>query len=115
MDWATYKSLCDQPDYWSRWMLRQTARLLEIENRTELASRLSAFQDNSPLDKPDDHRGPSDSDMLQLALSADECRQILEVVTECAEFGRTTPETSKRGLGGFVEAWAEYSESLSRE
>ena len=96
-------------------MLGQSARLLELEDQSKLAQRLSQYLNSAPLDKPDDHRGPAETDMFQLTLSASECCQIHHVIARCARQGRTTPETKRRGLGGFVEAWSEYSSALNRK
>ena len=96
-------------------MLSQSGGLLEAANEPALAGRVTSFLMHAPLEKPDDHLGPAETDMFQLSLGARECRRILVVITDCAERRVTTPETENRGLGGFVEAWDEYLSHLIRD
>ena len=109
MDWPAYKRLCDRPDVWSRWMLEQTAALLAD---ADLRARLAAHARTAPLDKPSDHRGGSATDMFTLDLTPDEAERILAALESARSKGDTTIATRARGLGGFVEAWAEYHRFL---
>ncbi len=71
MDWSAYKSLCDSPQTFSRWMLEQSVELLADE--APLAERVAAVLRDTPLEKPVDHRGGAPTDMFTLALSVAEC------------------------------------------
>ena len=112
MDWCAYKSLCDSPQTFSRWMLEQSVELLADE--APLAERVAAVLRDTPLEKPADHRGGAPTDMFTLALSAAECRAIDAAVTRAVADGRTTTGTRARGLGGFREAWHEYALYVER-
>lgn len=110
LDWTRYKALCDTPDVLSRWMLEQTLELLAGH---PLAECLRQSLRTMPLDKPADHRGGSQTDMFRLSLSEADVRTIRQIVEAAAAGGRTTSGTRRRGLGGFVEAWAEYERLLA--
>lgn len=102
VDWASYKELCDRPNVLSRWMLTETASLLEPPLRQRLLAQLA-----TPLPKPPDHRGGTDTDMFEVALSGAEVHAVRLAVERAAQAGTATPRTQGRGLGGFVEAWRE--------
>jgi hypothetical protein len=110
LDWDTYKQLCDSPEVFSRWMLEQTSELLD----GELSERLAGSLAGKPLDKPEDHTGGMSTDMFLLTLHATEADAIAERVAGAAAAGVTTSGTRGRGLGGFREAWREYSQYLSQ-
>lgn len=105
-DWASYKAACDRPDVLSRWMLTETASLLEPPLRHRLLGTLAG-----PLPKPTDHRGGTDTDMFEVALCAADVRSVRRAVERAVAAGTTTPRTSARGLGGFVEAWRELEQA----
>ncbi|HEY6598263.1 MAG TPA: hypothetical protein VIZ30_03085 [Pseudomonadales bacterium] len=112
MDWSAYKSLCDSPHTFSRWMLEQSLELLADE--ALLAERVATVLRDTPLERPADHRGGAPTDMFTVALSAMEARAIDAVVTRAVADGRTTMRTRARGLGGFREAWHEYAMYVER-
>ena len=101
------------PDVLSRWMLVQTVELLMQEPGAE-APRLLLEQTlrAAPLRKPADHRGGPLTDMFRLPLTAADAAAVAEVVARASDAGRTTPATTARGLGGFVEAWSELLHCL---
>lgn len=105
-DWASYKAACDRPDVLSRWMLTETASLLEPPLRQRLLETLTA-----PLPKPPDHRGGTATDMFEVTLGAADARSVRRAVECAAAAGITTPRTAARGLGGFVEAWRELEQA----
>ena len=104
IDWQRYKALCDRPDVLSRWMLMETASLLE----EPLRAAVLAGCHGTPLAKPGDHKGGVDTDMFEVALSADEVRNVLSVVEDAAQRGMRTPRSAR--LGGFVAAWRELKQ-----
>jgi limonene-1,2-epoxide hydrolase len=111
VDWERYKSLCDHPRYWSRWMLEQSLQLCQgLPQALALARALQ----RPPLPKPAGHRGHPHTDMLPLLLPEATARCVFERIREAARLGESTPATAQRGLGGFVEAWSEYVDFLSR-
>ncbi len=108
LDWDAYKRLCDTPDVLSRWMLEQTAELLQGGLRTELETALG----DGPLPKPADHKGGAATDMFQLRLELHQVAAVHRRVAAAAAAGHTTSGTRRRGLGGFEEAWREYVDYL---
>lgn len=119
MDWDRYKRECDSPAVLSRWMLMQTLELLQsvpgarCDIHSQVRHALAATLAGKPLTRPADHRGNTLTDMFPVALTSRQARTVLETVREAVAKGTTTSGTRERGLGGFVEAWSEYSESLS--
>jgi hypothetical protein len=94
----------------SRWMLLETAALVE---EAGLAARLRAHLDQAPLPKPADFRGGPATDMFAVDLAVAEVARIEAILALAKAAGRTLVGTPERGLGGFVEAWAEYRRALS--
>ena len=112
MDWERYKSLCDSPQVFSRWMIEQSVELLRAR-RVE-CDALSSTLDGIALAKPVDHSGGGATDMFELALSAREAEVFAAAIAAAVADGDRTSGTRERGLGGFLEAWQEYAGSLSR-
>lgn len=108
MDWDAYKRRCDTPDVISRWMLEQTAELLEGALRVEVEAALTGL----PLPKPDDHKGGAATDMFQLELKPQQVLAVHARVVRAVTTGEVTSGTRNRGLGGFEEAWREYVDYL---
>ena len=109
MDWESYKRLCDEPRFWSRWMLEQT---LELLNEDDVSKSITGAMMQMPLVKPDDHRGNRATDMFELTLTQREVNKVCELVTGAIAEGKTTSGTEGRGLKGFREAWEEYRHFL---
>ncbi|MDA1073405.1 MAG: hypothetical protein O3A63_01420 [Proteobacteria bacterium] len=106
MDWETYKALCDQPQYWSRWMLEQTRNLLESRNpvAVKIAQALKAV----PLLKPPDHTGDKRTDMFAIDLGEAEVSDILAAIR------RAHDREPERILPGFELAWIEYRSGVRK-
>ena len=109
MDWAEYKALCDQPNVWSSWMLAQCADLFMQLGEPSLAARLQDARQARSIQQPADFKLNPDLTMHPLNLSVAEREQGLTLMQRAAQLGLTTDATRQRGLGGFVEAWAEYA------
>ena len=109
MDWECYKRLCDEPRFWSRWMLEQT---LELLNEDEVSKSIRDTMKHKPLAKPDDHRGSGATDMFELMLTQSEVARACGLVIGAIAEGKTTSGTEGRGLKGFREAWEEYGRFL---
>jgi hypothetical protein len=108
MEWSYYKVLCDQPDYWSRWMLEQCVDLLEQLEKPHLHGLLSEAMHTTPLAVPADHKGALATQMFKLSLSKNQRLEILTAIESAVEGGLATQHTANRGLGGFIQAWQEY-------
>jgi hypothetical protein len=104
LDWELYKTLCDRPDYWSRWMLEQTAFAVA----PLLDEMLEAVTCGVSLEKPEDHIGGPEVDMFQLDISETFCLSITKAIELAYRQGRTTTGSINRDLSGFTEAWNEY-------
>lgn len=91
-----------------RWMLEQSAELVS----SSLGRLLLGFTQQSPVDKPEGHKGSRVTDMFKLALDPETARQILSQIELAQRTGRTTSATRARGLGGFCQAWQELADSL---
>jgi len=109
MDWPTYKQLCNQPDYWSRWMLEQCVDLLDQLDEKSLKKALALTLSGKALAIPADHRGPAATSMYQLNLSVDQRKAFLQALQLASERGLRSAQTRQRGLGGFVAACREYA------
>ncbi len=82
----------------------ETASLLD----EPLRSVVLANCQGTPQAKPGDHKGGADTDMFEVALSADEVGNVLSVVEDAAQRGVGTPRSAR--LGGFVAAWRELKQ-----
>jgi len=110
VEWPRYKALCDQPDYWSRWMLEQCIELFRQQGESALIEKLDQALQGQPLATPADHRGHRSTQMFLLDMSPRQRALALAAVQRGVSSGLTTSGTAERGLAGFVEAWREYAE-----
>ena len=94
-------------------MLEQTIELLA--GQPDLAAPLRNALACAPLPKPPGHKGGTATDMLVLDLDAPAALAIAERVEAAAVEGVETLGTQGRGLGGFREAWCEYSEFINQQ
>ena len=108
MKWSSYKALCDEPRYWSRWMLEHSSRLFASMGAHDLEQALNVERLDGPLQKPADHTGPPATDMFLLELPVDDRLAALQLIKRAVDEGCTA---DGRNLGGFVEAWREYAEA----
>ena len=108
MDWSTYKQLCNQPDYWSRWMLEQCIDLLDQLDEQSLSKALGVTLAGQALAMPADHYGATATCMYQLSLDAGQRQALLTALQEADRRGLRSAQTRQRGLGGFVAACQEY-------
>ena len=110
MDWAAYKTACNQPDTWSRWMLSQCAEIFDQVAATELTNEIRSALTQSAIPAPDDFKGGSKAQMFRLQLSMSECCAAVAAVRTAQRLNLTSHDTQARGLGGFEEAWLEYAQ-----
>ncbi len=92
----------------SRWLLDQTAELLCNAGYPESAARLQRITRGDAICKPPGFRGGREADMFQCQLAPREVADIVNVVQAAVGAGAVTRATRERGLGGFLQAWAEY-------
>jgi hypothetical protein len=112
MEWDEYKSLCDRPFTFSRWMLEQTIAL--VRDETHLADALASALRGPVLTKPIDHKGGPETDMFEVRIDVRQAQAIRCLVLAAAVSGQRST-TRQRGLGGFDAAWREYVNFLERE
>ncbi len=91
-------------------MLEQCIDLMGQLERAELSSLLLNAAAQTPIDVPADHTGPAATRVVPLLLTPRERAEILQAIIDAERLGLRTPQTSSRGLGGFIEAWREYAE-----
>ena len=110
MDWQTYKHLCDQPDYWSAWMIDQCCKLLQASNVSETTAveqTLRADLSRPFLPQPLGHSGDVRTQMYQVTITQEQGQLLLEVIEHAVRQRLFTKDTQSRGLGGFAEACEE--------
>jgi len=113
VDWRRYKTLCDAPGTFSRWMLEQT---LELARQQGVAlPEIDEVLAGIPLPKPADHGGGSATDMFRVELAAARARTVHRLVGDAVREGLATPATASRGLGGFEAAWREYVAHVEKD
>jgi len=109
MQWPQYKEICKRPDYWSRWMIEQSIEILQRVDRTDLKAPLMAALVTEPVPTPDGHKGGAGLNMLRLSCPVRFRQAIVDAIVAARDEGIKTSGTQDRGLGGFEEAWREYS------
>lgn len=108
MEWTEYKAACDRGDVLSRWLLLNTAELLEGVGRRALAAQLRAVPARAAaLPRPADHRGSAEADFFVVTLELAVVREIHDRIAQLATDPKQRLATG-RGLGGMVEAWGEF-------
>jgi len=93
--------MCDQPEYWSGWMLEQCIDLLGQLHSDQLQAVLSQALQQPALPRPH---------MFRLSLSSQQRCDVLADLRRAKAMGLSTAATQKRGLGGFLEAWQAYAQ-----
>tara|TARA_A100001037_G_C14880417_1_gene513694 strand:- start:90 stop:365 length:276 start_codon:yes stop_codon:yes gene_type:complete len=68
----------------------------------------------SPLEKPTDHKGGSETDMFQIEISLSLCFRVIRAIDLAMQSGWVTTGRVNRDLSGFSEAWHEYLRWLKR-
>ena len=110
MDWQTYKRLCDQPDYWSAWMIDQCCQLLQasdVSEATVVDQALRADLSRPFLPQPLGHSGDVRTQMYQVTITPEQCQLLLGVIDQAAHQRAFSQNTQSRGLGGFAQACEE--------
>jgi hypothetical protein len=90
-------------------MIEQSIEILEKLDKSECKTPLVAALATQALSKPQDHKGDGRLDMYRLSCAVPLRRKIAGIMQLAKEAHLTTEATRDRGLGGFEEAWREYS------
>ena len=109
MDWASYKRLCDQPNYWSRWMLEESKQLFDAAGANDIAQQLADALGKPPLPLPDGHNGSPLAQMFVLDMPSGQRARAADLMAHLVARKVRTARTAERGLGGFAEAWQEFA------
>ena len=118
MDWQTYKQLCDQPDYWSAWMIDQCCQLLQasdVSEATAVDQTLRGDLSRPFLPQPPDHSGDVRTQMYQVTITQEQAQLLLGVIELAACKRAFSQDTQSRGLGGFAEACEELIQWRAEE
>ena len=118
MDWQTFKQLCDQPDYWSVWMIDQCWELLQASDVPKAlagAQTLQMDRKKPCLPQPADHTGDSRTQMFQVTITQEQAQLLLGVIEHAACKRAFSQDTQSRGLGGFVPACEELIQWRAEE
>ena len=110
MDWQTYKRLCDQPDYWSAWMIDQCRQLLQasdVSEATAVDQTLCADLCRPFLPQPPEHSGDVRTRMYQVTITQEQGQLLLNVIEQAVGKRAFSQDTQSRGLGGFAQACEE--------
>ena len=110
MDWQTYKQLCDQPDYWSAWMIDQCRQLLQasdVAEATAVDQTLRTDLSRPFLPQPPDHAGDFRTHMYQVTITQEQGQLLLSVIEQATCKRAFSQDTQSRGLRGFAEACEE--------
>ena len=104
MDWDTYKELSHSPEYFTRWALDRTTPHLDDRLR-ELLSKHTAKQ---PLEKPVDHKGGPETDILRVDLDLDSVQSIVDALSNARAQEKIETGSFQRNLNGIINSWEEY-------
>ena len=109
MDWDTYKELSHSPDYFTRWALDKTSSHVTGEPR----ERLDRCKLQEPLEKPSDHKGGPETDVIRLDLSGECVRSIVAALVDAHVKLKLEEGSSQTNLGTLIKSWEEYQLWLS--
>ena len=107
MEWPEYKLLCDQPDYWSHWMLNRCIELIVHQDAQDLVAAIQQSLAGHSLDRPKDHKGPQSTFMYHFPLSLPLSEILLVQIQQAQSCNKTKADSRASGLGGFVAACQE--------
>jgi len=105
MRWEAYKRQCEQPDVLSRWVIEQTAELLD----DDLRGRVLAELDAEPLPRPSGHVGDRRADMFLINDLGDVALSISVAVGQAVRGGRCTSAVTTLGVRRFDAVWRNYA------
>ena len=109
MDWDTYKQLSHSPAYFTRWALDRTIDHVTGTLREYLAQCTSL----EPLEKPSDHKGGPETDVLKLELTSECVQSIVAALEDARANLKLEQGSSQSNLGTLIKSWEEYEQWLS--
>ncbi|MCY4093969.1 MAG: hypothetical protein OXG05_02445 [Gammaproteobacteria bacterium] len=108
MDWDTYKELSHSPAYFTRWALDRTSAHVA----GTLREQLERCNTQEPLEKPSDHKGGPETDVLRLDLSVECVRSIVDALDVAQVEMKLEQGSSQANLGTLIKSWEEYEQWL---
>lgn len=108
MDWDTYKELSHSPAYFTRWALDRTT----IHLHGTLREHVERYKCQQPLEKPADHKGGRETDVLKLELSLECARSIVASLQDARAKLKLEEGSSQPNLGTLIKSWEEYEQAL---
>lgn len=115
MNAAEYKTICQKPDIFGRFIIEETARLMPTDSR--LKGQLRAILNETPIQKPDLYKSEiSNDDHFKFNLSVTEVEEIMSILTSHeAEAVSPNGETTSRAssVADLVDIWHDYIEAKS--
>ena len=115
MDDEEYRRLCAAPDVLRRSEIRAT-HVRMAKRAPELATELERVLQSSPVPKPSQHEGGTDTDFLWLDLHADVLEAIVEELHDQETELAQEPTTDRATLGWvahLADLWAKAESSRS--
>ena len=108
MDWDTYKELSHSPEFFTRWALETTSRYVH----GSLKGILIECARIQPLEKPADHKGGSETDVLRLDLDNATVRSIIDSLVDEAIKAKLEEGSAQPNFNPLIRSWEEYGEWL---
>lgn len=108
MDWDTYKELSHSPPYFTRWALELTATHVT----GTILDQLKRCKSRDALEKPPDHKGGPETDVIRLELSVESVRSVVEALQKARVQAKLTEGSSQPNLGTLIKSWEEYEQWL---
>ena len=108
MDWDDYKELSHSPPYFTRWALDRTADVLDQYGVMMLRSGIR----EPPLEKPSDHKGGPETDVLKVELSIGIVEQVLNKLRQLASSTDGTIQNAPFKLDPLIKSWEELHDWL---
>ena len=105
MRWEAYKQQCEQRDVLSRWVIEQTAELLDDDLRGRVLAELAA----EPLPRPSGHVGDRRADMFLINDLGDVALAVSAAVGQAVRGGRCTSAATTLGVRRFDAVWRSYA------
>lgn len=80
-----------------------------------LHDRLKHCTLREPLEKPSDHKGGPETDVLRLELSRECVQSIIEALQDVRAHAKIEKGSSQPNLGTLIKSWEEYEEWLNED
>ena len=77
-----------------------------------LVDQLERCKSRDALEKPSDHKGGPETDVLRLELSVESVRSVVEALHQVRAQAKLTEGSSQPNLGTLIKSWEEYEQWL---